>query len=105
MPTASTKIPPAPYYWNLANDELTWTMPKDLEQYLAYVESHKDDLIKSYGDKRWTTHSGTNNTFYLDELYRTVTYEMPVHMQRNVSQDTAPVSHYVIIWTIKRRIR
>lgn len=70
---------------------MTWTQPEELVTYLAYAEKHKEELLKLYGDKRWISHSGQANgsRFYLDEIFRTVSWEMPVDMQRNVTA-TAP---------------
>lgn len=73
------KVTKSPYYWNLETKEVTWTMPDDLLTYLSYVDTHKDALLKWYGDGRWISHSGQANgsTFYLDEMYRKVSWEIP----------------------------
>lgn len=92
------KVTKTPYYWNISTKEVTWTIPAELVTYLSYVEEHKDALLKHYGAKRWISHSGQANgsTFYLDELYRTVSWEMPADngVQRNVG--TEPVRMHLV---------
>lgn len=81
-------------------------MPAELATYLSYVERHKESLIKTLGGNRWISHSGhaKGSTFYLDELLRIVSWEMPADMQRNVTAtgDKSRISNGQVSLTLKR---
>lgn len=95
--TCIDKVSGSPYFWNMDTKEVCWEKPEELVHYLAYVEMHKDELMTSYGHNRFTTHSGLahGSVLYLDQLYRMVSWEMPVDMQRNAVEDEQPPVSYL----------
>lgn len=77
--TCEDKATGNPYFWNIETKEVSWDQPEELRKYLAYVEQHKDELTRSYGENRFVTHSGLTqgSSFFLDQLLRKVSWEMP----------------------------
>lgn len=83
-----------PYYWNIETNSITWTIPEEYSRYLEFVSKHSTKILAN-GQERWTARQAGEGEplFYVDEIYRVVSWEMPAEYVNN--SNVAPTLNHV----------